>query len=111
MNGLHAGVDILSLWFIKCVFMYSAHFIFRIVFIYEVRVGKCMRAFPVVRPLFRKQNVLSISTTADPEYGEEVLRAKVFLFKGMTVSTLVQTVRDICSNYHVNTVRSDPRTF
>lgn len=68
MNGLHA--DILSLWVIKYVFMYSLcvfHLSDLIVFIYQVWVGSCMRVFPVISPLFIKRNVLSLNTTAGIE--------------------------------------------
>lgn len=69
-NGLHADIDILSLWVIEYVFMYSLcvlHLSDLIVFIYQVRVGNRMHVFPVMSPLFVKQNVLSLNTTAGIE--------------------------------------------
>lgn len=70
MNGLHADIDILSLWVIKCVFMYSLCVFHRsdlIGFIYQVWEGNCMCVSPVISPLFIKQNVLSLNTTAGIE--------------------------------------------
>lgn len=63
-------IDTLSLWVIEYVFMYSLcelHLSELIVFIYQVWVDNCMCVFPLISPLFIKQNVLSLDTTAGIE--------------------------------------------
>lgn len=103
MNGLHADIDILSLWVIKYVFMYSLcvlHLSDLIVFIYQVWVGNCMCVFPVISPLFIKQNVLSLNTTAGIESDmvtvTECVKSQGFKKKkkrkGVAVSNLIQSV-------------------